>query len=90
VPQQSRELPFGVLQNCDLLTEKLSDCAGPCPACSAPFKLCKPEQGVPYLSCSTAPLCRKAVYLPMAIGQADVSDQQCTQCPGIVRKVAMK
>jgi hypothetical protein len=78
----------GMLYN---VIEQTFLCAGPCPACSMPLMLYKPEQpGVPYVACSGSPICRKVVYFPRATKQADKSPQHCTQCPGNPCKVGFR
>lgn len=64
--------------------------AGPCPSCTLPLGLHKPEEGTPYVACAGAPICRKAVYFPRATTHADVSPQSCAHCPGNMRKVAFR
>ncbi|CAK0738823.1 hypothetical protein CVIRNUC_001098 [Coccomyxa viridis] len=63
---------------------------GPCPSCTLPLGLHKPEEGTPYVACAGAPICRKAVYFPRATTHADVSPQSCAHCPGNMRKVAFR
>ncbi len=65
-------------------------CAGQCPSCPMPLMLYQTEQGVPYVACSGAPLCRQTVWFPCATAHADVSPQHCTQCPGNISKLAIK
>ena len=64
--------------------------AGPCPSCTLPLGLHKPEEGTPYVACAGAPICRKAVYFPRATTHADVSPHSCAHCPGNMRKVAFR